>query len=188
MWLIKKNIAKHEPKKQNHMVIQDRNKGVWRRGAKTPRKLFAPLDKCVGHNLKNLGPPQKTLRSAWCPKLVTCLWYSHFTWTKSCSIFSALTWTKSHSMFWAVAYGGHCYWMRSLWRHSATLNSRFQSNVLAKFVDTVHIIMGSGTFFKVGGHKSKLKINYSKVCGLNWQLWRHRRWNMTSLHIHHMKV
>jgi len=33
--------------------------------------FFAPLKKCVGHCLKNLGPYQKTLRPAWCPKLVT---------------------------------------------------------------------------------------------------------------------
>jgi len=43
--------------------------------------LPPPLEKCVGHNLKlleycsskNLGPSQKTLRLAWCPKLVTGL-------------------------------------------------------------------------------------------------------------------
>jgi len=27
-----------------------------------PAKFFAPLEKCVGHSLKNLGPSQKTLR------------------------------------------------------------------------------------------------------------------------------
>jgi len=27
----------------------------------------------MGHNLKNLGSPQKTLRPTWCPKLVTGL-------------------------------------------------------------------------------------------------------------------
>jgi len=32
-----------------------------------------PLEKCVGRNLKNLGPSQKTLRHPWCPKLVTGL-------------------------------------------------------------------------------------------------------------------
>jgi len=38
-----------------------------------PRKSFTPLEKCVGHNLKNLSPSQKTHRSSWCPKLVTGL-------------------------------------------------------------------------------------------------------------------
>jgi len=32
-----------------------------------------PLEKCVGHRLKNLGPSQKTFRSHWCPRLVTGL-------------------------------------------------------------------------------------------------------------------
>jgi len=36
-----------------------------------PLKLFSPpLEKFVGHSLKNLGPSQKTLRHIWCPKLV----------------------------------------------------------------------------------------------------------------------
>jgi len=30
-----------------------------------------PLEKCVGHSLKNLGSCQKTLRPTWCPNLVT---------------------------------------------------------------------------------------------------------------------
>jgi len=29
--------------------------------------------KTIGHSLKNLGPPQKTLRPPFCPKLVTGL-------------------------------------------------------------------------------------------------------------------
>ena len=44
----------------------------------SPRKIFAPTGKLcwacfetIGHNLKNLGPSQKTLRPPWCPKLVT---------------------------------------------------------------------------------------------------------------------
>jgi len=37
-------------------------------------------------------------------------------------------------------------------------------------------------------HTCTLKRNYCKFCGLNWLLWRHKDWNMTSLHIHHMKV
>ena len=46
--------------------------------------------------------------------------------------------------------------------------------------------MGGGTFFKVEGHKSTSKtIEY--FCDLNWQLWRHKYWNMTSLPIHHMQ-
>jgi len=34
----------------------------------------------VGHSLKNLGPSQKTLRSPYCPKLVTCLVASAREW------------------------------------------------------------------------------------------------------------
>jgi len=30
--------------------------------------------------------------------------------------------------------------------------------------------------------------NIVAICGLNGQLWRHKHWNMTPLHIHHMKV
>jgi len=38
------------------------------------RKRFLPLlEKCVGHCSKYLGPSQKTLRTSWCPKLVTSL-------------------------------------------------------------------------------------------------------------------
>jgi len=42
-------------------------------GEDLPAKFFAPLEKCVGHSLKNLVPTQKTLHPAWCPKLVTGL-------------------------------------------------------------------------------------------------------------------
>jgi len=43
-------------------------------GAKSPLENFSPpLKKCVGHNLKNLGPSQKSLRPSWCSKLVTGL-------------------------------------------------------------------------------------------------------------------
>ena len=42
--------------------------------------------------------------------------------------------------------------------------------------------------FQSGGVQVHVKKIYSKFCGLNWQLWRHKHWNMTSLHIHHMKV
>ena len=44
-----------------------------------PKNFFAPLEKCVGHSLKqldsfkNLSPFQKTLRPTWCLKLVTIL-------------------------------------------------------------------------------------------------------------------
>jgi len=37
---------------------------------------------------------------------------------------------------------------------------------------------GDTKFFKV----------IQNFCGLNWQLWRHKHWNMTSIPIHHMKV
>jgi len=41
--------------------------------AKGIQKIFVPppLEKCVGHSLKNLGPSLKTLRPSWCLKLVT---------------------------------------------------------------------------------------------------------------------
>jgi len=47
--------------------------------------------------------------------------------------------------------------------------------------------MGGGTFFKVGGASARQKI-IKYLCCLNWQLWRHKHWNMTSIPIHHMKV
>jgi len=36
-------------------------------------KSFAPLEKCVGHSLKNLGPSQKNLCPLYFPKLVAGL-------------------------------------------------------------------------------------------------------------------
>jgi len=39
--------------------------------------------------------------------------------------------------------------------------------------------MGGGTFFKVKRNECKSKIQ--KVCGLNWQMWRHQHWIMTSI-------
>ena len=32
---------------------------------------FSPLDKCFGHSIKKLVPPQKIIRSPWYLKLVT---------------------------------------------------------------------------------------------------------------------
>jgi len=53
---------------------------VIRKGTRPLEKIFAhpgkmcwKLFKTIGHYFKNLGPSQKTLRSAWCPKLVTGL-------------------------------------------------------------------------------------------------------------------
>jgi len=40
--------------------------------------------------------------------------------------------------------------------------------------------MGRGTFFKVGGPSARQKT-IENFCGLNWQQWRHKHWNMTSL-------
>ena len=38
----------------------------------SPLEIFSPpLEKCVGHSSKNLGPSQKTLRLSSCPKLLT---------------------------------------------------------------------------------------------------------------------
>ena len=50
-----------------------------------------------------------------------------------------------------------------------------------------HHFMGGGTFFKVGGTSSSKKT-IEKFCGLNWQLWRYKHWNMASSPVHHMKV
>jgi len=62
--------------------LQARNQG----GEIHPRKFFAPLEKCVGHCSKNLGPSQKTLRPSWCPKLVTGLIYWVPTSLASCNL------------------------------------------------------------------------------------------------------
>ena len=42
------------------------------------------------------------------------------------------------------------------------------------------IDMGGGTFFKVGA-QMEIQKNIENFCGLNWQLWRHKHLNMTSL-------
>jgi len=34
---------------------------------------LTPLEKCVGHSLKNLGSSQRNFRPTWCPKVVTGL-------------------------------------------------------------------------------------------------------------------
>jgi len=46
---------------------------VTRRGEAPLPNFPPPLEKCVGHSLKNLDPSQKTLCSSWRPKLVTGL-------------------------------------------------------------------------------------------------------------------
>jgi len=46
-------------------------------GDNPPKIVFAPLEKCVGHSLKNVGPSQKTLHPTWCPKLVAGLVIRH---------------------------------------------------------------------------------------------------------------
>jgi len=46
---------------------------VTRRGEVSLKLFSPPLEKCVGHSLKNLGPSQKTLFPTWYPKLVTGL-------------------------------------------------------------------------------------------------------------------
>jgi len=40
--------------------------------------------------------------------------------------------------------------------------------------------IGGGTIFKVGWKKSMSK-KLKHFCNLNWQLWRHKHWNMKSL-------
>jgi len=47
--------------------------------------------------------------------------------------------------------------------------------------------MGGGTFLKVGGTSARW-TTIENFCGLNWQLWRHKHWNVTSLPIHLVKV
>jgi len=50
-----------------------------------------------------------------------------------------------------------------------------------------YLDMGGGPFSKWGGTNARQKT-IEDLCNLNWQLWRHKHWNMTSLPIHHMKV
>ena len=50
--------------KQNRFELEYTTRPVTRGGA----EASPPRETCVGHNLKNLGPSQKTLRPAWCPK------------------------------------------------------------------------------------------------------------------------
>jgi len=47
---------------------------------------------------------------------------------------------------------------------------------------------GWRNLFQSGGAQVHVEKNYSKFCGLNWQLWRHKHSNMTSLPIYLMKV
>jgi len=47
---------------------------------------------------------------------------------------------------------------------------------------------GWWNLFQSGGGASARHKTLQHFCGLNWQLWCHRHWNMTSLPIHHMKV
>jgi len=47
--------------------------------------------------------------------------------------------------------------------------------------------MGGGTFFKVEAPVDVIRLQ-KNFCGLKWQLWRRKHWNMTSLPIHHIKV
>jgi len=57
-----KLVGKHQ------LLQQSRNQ--W---APSLQSFSNPLEKCVRHCLKNLGRSQKTLRPAWCPKLITGL-------------------------------------------------------------------------------------------------------------------
>jgi len=61
-------------------------------GGESPLKMLPLLEKCVGDSLKildivkkNLGPSQKIIRPAWCPKLVTGLGVAPF-----CFVFSTI--------------------------------------------------------------------------------------------------
>jgi len=47
---------------------------------------------------------------------------------------------------------------------------------------------GWRNLFQSEGAQVHVKKAIEKSCGLNWQLWRHKHWNMTSLPIHHTKV
>jgi len=48
--------------------------------------------------------------------------------------------------------------------------------------------MGWWELFQSGGAQMHVKKTIEHFCSFNWQPWRHRHWNMTSLPIHHMKV
>jgi len=64
-----------------HEASEVLNRPVTRGAGKRspPRKISPTWKMCwtwfksIGHNSKNLGPSQKTLRPSWCPKLVTGL-------------------------------------------------------------------------------------------------------------------
>jgi len=47
---------------------------------------------------------------------------------------------------------------------------------------------GWRNLFQSRGAQVHGKQTTENVCGLNWQLWRHKHWNMTLLPIHHMRV
>jgi len=42
--------------------------------------------------------------------------------------------------------------------------------------------------FSKWGAQVHVKKTMESFFGVNWQLWRHKHWNMTSLPMHHMKV
>jgi len=47
---------------------------------------------------------------------------------------------------------------------------------------------GWRNIFQSGGTQAHVKKGKEQFCGLNWQLWCHKHWNMTSIPIHQMKV
>jgi len=46
---------------------------------------------------------------------------------------------------------------------------------------------GWRNLFQSGVVQVHVKKTIENFCGFNWQLWRHKHWNMTSVPIHHMQ-
>jgi len=76
--LLEEKVKHIRIKQKCHSVIRPVTRS--RKGVKPPRKIFDPPGKMywtsfkiIGHSSKKLGPSQKTLRTSWCPKLVTGL-------------------------------------------------------------------------------------------------------------------
>jgi len=66
--------------------------------------------KTIGHSLENFGPPQKTLRHPWCPKLVTGLRTNLLSKTKIRQVYycSNLYICHTKGMTTLVEYGTRC--------------------------------------------------------------------------------
>ena len=99
---------------------------------------------------------------------------------------AAKTWTGPHKIFdWAACgpWVGHS--CPSRCNHLGEFHSTCFARVCEIFTVVVSepqrgpYAMGGGTFSKWGGTSARWKEFIANFCGLNWQLWRHKHWNMT---------